>query len=160
MKSRKLASFVFQCLYAQSPSDVKQLLKIVLTSKGKLHGQDIAPRFASVQCCSCDSMCQTESYKFTPFPSVCCRTPLQNRQLDGAVHRVPPGFYDKGVPEFSGIVLYVTLYTNNFFVHPQSQTKKTEVGTRNKFSPPPLAMLIIGRFFPFCGRNVTFSNID
>ena len=42
--------FVFQSLYAQSPSDVKQLLKIVLTSKGKLHGQDIAPRLASVQC--------------------------------------------------------------------------------------------------------------
>ena len=27
---------------------------------------------------------------------ICYRTPLQNRQLDGAVHRVPPGFYDKG----------------------------------------------------------------
>lgn len=31
------------------------------------------------------------------FYCVCCRTPLQNRQLDGAVHRVPPGFYDKGM---------------------------------------------------------------
>ena len=30
------------------------------------------------------------------FPNVFCRTPLQNRQLDGAMHRVPPGFYDKG----------------------------------------------------------------
>ena len=33
-------------------------------------------------------------------PSLIClfvfRTPLQKRQLDGAVHRVPPGFYDKG----------------------------------------------------------------
>lgn len=65
MKQR-LASRGLGSLYAKSPSDVKELLKIVLTSKGKLHGQDIAPR-----------------------------TPLQNRQLDGAVHRVPPGFYDK-----------------------------------------------------------------
>lgn len=65
MKQR-LASRGLGSLYAQSPSDVKALLKIVLTSKGKLHGHDIAPR-----------------------------TPLQNRQLDGAVHRVPPGFYDK-----------------------------------------------------------------
>ena len=31
------------------------------------------------------------------FYCICCRTPLQNRQLDGAVHRVPPGFYDKGI---------------------------------------------------------------
>ena len=43
---------------------MKQLLKIVLTSSGKLHGQDIAPRFASVHCCSCDSVCCTKSYKW------------------------------------------------------------------------------------------------
>ncbi|XP_048576462.1 phosphorylase b kinase regulatory subunit beta [Nematostella vectensis] len=53
-------------LYAQPPSGIKKLLKIVLKSRGKLHGQDLAPK-----------------------------NPLQIRQLDGAVHRVPPGFYDK-----------------------------------------------------------------
>lgn len=65
MKQR-LASKGLGSLYAQSPSDVKALLKIVLTSKGTHHGQDVAPR-----------------------------SPLQHRQLDGAVHRVPSGFYDK-----------------------------------------------------------------
>lgn len=43
----KYVLFGFQSLYAKSPSDVKELLKIVLTSKGKLHGQDIAPRYVS-----------------------------------------------------------------------------------------------------------------
>lgn len=43
---------------------MKQLLKIVLTSSGKLHGHDIAPRFASVHCCPCDSVCCTKSYKW------------------------------------------------------------------------------------------------
>ncbi|XP_068721668.1 phosphorylase b kinase regulatory subunit beta-like isoform X1 [Montipora capricornis] len=65
MKQR-LASSGLGSLYAQSPSDVKALLKIILSSKGKFHGKDIAPR-----------------------------NPLQNRQLDGAMHRVPRGFYDK-----------------------------------------------------------------
>ena len=37
--------FVLQSLYAQSPSDVKALLKIILSSKGKFHGKDIAPRY-------------------------------------------------------------------------------------------------------------------
>lgn len=37
--------FAFQSLYGQSPSEVKALLKIVLTSKGKLHGKDVAPRY-------------------------------------------------------------------------------------------------------------------
>lgn len=54
---------------------------------------------------SCDSMCQTESFKFTRFSSICFRTPLQNRQLDGAVHRVPPGFYDKGTLDLTLIRL-------------------------------------------------------
>lgn len=65
MKQR-LASSGLGSLYAQSPSDVKALLKIILSSKGKFHGCDIAPR-----------------------------TPLQKRQLDGAMHRVPPRFYDQ-----------------------------------------------------------------
>ena len=76
---------------------MKQLLKIVLTSKGQLHGQDIAPRFVSVSPFHMHTVHATKSYKFTPSSSIYCRTPLQNRQLDGAVHRVPPGFYDKGM---------------------------------------------------------------
>lgn len=36
--------------------------------------------------------CTNWRFSFYEF----CRTPLQNRQLDGAMHRVPPGFYDKG----------------------------------------------------------------
>lgn len=45
---RKIAEvilFQLQSLYAQSPSDVKALLKIILSSKGKFHGCDIAPRY-------------------------------------------------------------------------------------------------------------------
>lgn len=46
---------------------MKQLLKIVLTSSGKLHGQDIAPRFTSVHCWSCGTVCCTKSYKWHNF---------------------------------------------------------------------------------------------
>ena len=150
---------LFQSLYAQSPSNVKSLLKIVLTSKGKLHGRDVAPRWVETRspslCCvvlCCVVLCcvvlfcfilrfvmlctarlgsarlgsgrlgsarlcsallcfafllfgrygSFSSHYFIVCLFVCLfvivlhRTPLQKRQLEGAVHRVPNGFYDKG----------------------------------------------------------------
>ncbi|KAK2559790.1 Phosphorylase b kinase regulatory subunit beta [Acropora cervicornis] len=81
MKQR-LASSGLGSLYAQSPSDVKALLKIILSSKGKFHGCDIAPR-----------------------------TPLQKRQLDGAMHRVPPRFYDQvAIRHVSDVAAAVTVF--------------------------------------------------
>ncbi|XP_031572074.1 phosphorylase b kinase regulatory subunit beta-like [Actinia tenebrosa] len=66
MKHLLTYGYTLGSVYAQPPYAVKKLLKIVLRSRGKLHGQDLTPR-----------------------------TPMQKRQLDGAVHRTPPLFYDK-----------------------------------------------------------------
>ncbi|XP_046843566.1 phosphorylase b kinase regulatory subunit beta-like isoform X2 [Xenia sp. Carnegie-2017] len=55
-----------ELVYTFPPSRVKELVWVVLTCKGRINGKDLAPRNI-----------------------------LEQRQLNGAMHRVPPGFYSQ-----------------------------------------------------------------